>query len=392
MINNQALTIRTFFLNFGPQHPAAHGVLRLILEVSGEIIKNVTVNIGLLHRGTEKLLEYKTLSQGLPYFDRLDYVSVLAQEHAFCLAVESNLGISVPKRASLIRVLGEELTRILNHIMGLTTHALDVGAMTPFLWGFEEREKIMSLCEMLSGSRVHMGYFCIGGVMKDLPANFLKTVYQFTVGFISRLNELEDLLAENRIWQGRLVGIGNIVYSEGLNYYASGPMLRASGGVWDLRKTTPYEMYSQLTFSVPVGLQGDSYDRFLIRIEEMRQSILIVQQVVNNFSNYSKSSLIGSNTLGNKETMESLILKFKNLLGADYKGLLVEGYTSLEAPKGETGVYLALDGSVTPNRCKITSPAYRHLQMLPYMANGLYISDIVTIIGTQDIVFGEVDR
>lgn len=249
----------------------------------------------------------------------------------------------------------------------------------------------MSLCEMLSGSRVHMGYFCLGGVMKDMPSNFLKSVHQFVIGFISRLNELEDLLAENRIWQGRLVGIGNLTYSQGLEYCASGPMMRASGGSWDLRKTVPYEVYSDLMFSIPLGLKGDSYDRFLVRIEEMRQSIKIIQQVINSFSFFSPS-LDGGLYRKTTGSMEFIIAKFKSSLGANTAGCLVENYCSLEAPKGETGVYLALDGSLTPNRCKITSPAYKHLQALPAMSSGLYISDVVTIIGTQDIVFGEVDR
>lgn len=382
-------------MNFGPQHPAAHGVLRLVLELDGEVVERADPHIGLLHRGTEKLIEYKTYLQALPYFDRLDYVSMMAQEHGYSLAVEKLLKTEVPLRAQYIRVLFSEITRILNHLLAITTHALDVGAMTPFLWAFEEREKLMEFYERVSGARMHAAYIRPGGVNEDLPRGLCDDIYSWSLQFPSRLDEIEELLTDNRIWKQRLVNIGIVPLSLAHNLSFSGVMLRGSGLPWDLRKSEPYEVYSSLDFSIPIGKSGDCYDRYLVRMEEMRQSLGIILQCLNfiplgeiktddrKISPPSRSDM--------KLSMESLIHHFKFFSEGSFvpSG---ETYTSIEAPKGEFGVYLVSNGTNKPYRCKIKAPGFSHLQGLNTMAKGHMIADVVTIIGTQDIVFGEVDR
>lgn len=389
--------IKNFTLNFGPQHPAAHGVLRLVLELDGEVVVNVDPHIGLLHRGTEKLIEHKNYLQALPYFDRLDYVSMMAQEHGYSLAVEQLLGIVdlVPLRARYIRVIFLELTRILNHLLAVTTHAMDVGALTPFLWAFEEREKLMEFYERVSGARMHAAYIRPGGVSQDIPLGFLDDVYLFINQFSYRLNEIEELLSGNRIWKYRLADIGTINLEVALNYGFSGVLLRGSGLMWDLRKNISYELYDSLDFKIPVGINGDCFDRFLIRVEEMRQSLSIIYQCINNIpsglikiDDY-KYTGVPRNLL--KYDMESLIHHFKFYT----EGFAVpEGkvYTSVEAPKGEFGVFLISDNTNKPYRCHIKAPGLLHLQGLHEMSVGHLMADVVTIIGTQDIVFGEVDR
>jgi len=387
--------VKTFTINFGPQHPAAHGVLRLILELDGEVVLNADPHIGLLHRGTEKLIEYKSYTQALPYFDRLDYVSMMSQEHTYSLAVEKLMALKVPTRASSIRVLFLEITRILNHLLAVGCHAMDVGAMTPFLWAFEEREKLMEFYERVSGARMHAAYIRPGGVSQDLPLGFLDDVYLFINQFNFRLDEIEEMLTTNRIWKERLVDIGVVSSKDAIAWGFSGVMLRGSGIPWDLRKSQPYESYSEYSFNVPVGNTGDCYDRYLIRIEEMRESLKIISQVIQKIpegltkSSDFKVSIPGRSEL--KSSMEAMINHFKLFS----EGLVVptsETYTSTEAPKGEFGVYLISNGSEKPYRCKIKAPGFGHLQALNFMAKGHMIADVVTIIGTQDIVFGEVDR
>ncbi len=387
--------VKNFSLNFGPQHPAAHGVLRLLLDLEGEVVHRADPHIGLLHRGTEKLIEYKTYLQALPYFDRLDYVSMMVQEHAFSLSVESLLNIDIPLRAKYIRVIFSELTRILNHLLALTTHALDVGALTPFLWGFEERELIMNFYERVSGARMHAAYIRPGGVDQDLPLNLLDDIYRFCYQFSNRLDEIEILLTKNRIWRERLVDIGVVSYQNCFEYSFSGVMLRGSGLGWDLRKTIPYEIYSLLEFNIPVGLNGDCYDRYLIRVYEMRESLKILYQCLNNIpvgpikTLNKKISPPSRNIM--KNSMEGLIHHFKLFS----EGFLIQknnSYISVEAPKGEFGVFLFSDNSNKPYRCRIRAPGFFHLQGLDFMSKGHMLADVVTIIGTQDIVFGEVDR
>ena len=387
--------IKNFTINFGPQHPAAHGVLRLVLELDGEVVQRADPHVGLLHRGTEKLIEYKNYSQALPYFDRLDYVSMMAQEHAYSLAVENLLNINIPLRAKFIRVIFLEITRILNHIMAVTTHAMDVGALSPFLWSFEERERLMEFYERVSGARMHAAYIRPGGVNYDLPLGLLDDIYAFISGFGTRIDEMEEMLTENRIWKQRLVNIGVVTLSDALKWGFSGPMLRGSGLNWDLRKIDKYEIYDLLNFNIPVGSNGDCYDRFLIRIEEMRQSLSIIYQCLNliplgNFK-LDNSKLINSSRSLLKNNMESLIHHFK-YYSEGYSILKNETYVRVEAPKGEFGVYLLSDGTNKPYRCRIKSPGFLHLQGLDFMSKGHLIADVVTIIGTQDIVFGEVDR
>jgi NADH dehydrogenase (ubiquinone) Fe-S protein 2 len=393
----QVLKLKNFTSNFGPQHPAAHGVLRLILELDGEIVRSSDPHIGLLHRGTEKLIEYKTYLQALPYFDRLDYVSMMAQEHGYSLAVEYLLGCVdfVPLRARYIRVLFLEITRLLNHLLAITTHALDVGALTPFLWAFEEREKLMEFYERVSGARMHAAYIRPGGVSEDLPIGLLNDIYLFIKNFSYRLNEIEELLSVNRIWKYRLVDIGIVTLKDAFNYGFSGVMLRGSGFEWDLRKNVSYEIYDKLDFDIPVGLKGDCYDRFLIRIEEMRQSIKIIYQCLNNIQ-------CGSYKLFDFK----YILNFRNYIKFDMKSLIhhfkyysegfivIDGmvYSAVEAPKGEFGVFLVSDNTNMPYRCHIKAPGFLHLQGLNFMSMNHLLADVVTIIGTQDIVFGEVDR
>jgi len=387
--------IKNFTINFGPQHPAAHGVLRLVLELNGELVERADPHIGLLHRGTEKLIEHKTYLQALPYFDRLDYVSMMSQEHSYCLAVEKLLKCNVPLRAQYIRVIFAELTRILNHLLAVGCHAMDVGAMTPFLWAFEEREKLMEFYERASGARMHAAYFRPGGVNMDLPKGLLNDIYIFSEQFNLRLNEIEDMLTENRIWKQRLVDIGTVKVKDAYDWGFSGVMLRGSGVKWDLRKMQPYEIYDQLDFSIPTGNNGDCYDRYLIRIFEMRESLKIIFQCINNIPNglikIDDTKITPPKRSDLKQSMESLIHHFMHYA----QGFSVptgETYTASEAPKGEFGVYLVSNGSNRPYRCKIKAPGFAHLQAIDFMAKGHMIADVVTIIGTQDIVFGEVDR
>jgi len=387
--------IKHIILNFGPQHPSAHGVLRLILELDGEIIVKADPHIGLLHRGTEKLIEYKTYWQALPYFDRLDYVSMMAQEHLFSSSIEQLINCSIPYRAKYIRVIFLELTRILNHLLSITTHAIDVGALTPLLWAFEEREKIMEFYERVSGARMHTAYIKPGGVNFDIPIGLINDIYIFIKQFNSRVNELEELLTNNRIWKQRLVDIATINYREAIELGLTGVLARGSGLDWDIRKKSSYEIYKQITFTIPLGENGDCYDRYLIRIYEMRQSISIIKQCLDKIPNGLVK--INDNKITNpsrnrmQKSMESLIHHFKLYSEGMYvkQGHL---YNCVEAPKGETGIYIISDGSNRPYRCKIKTPGFIHLQALNHMANGHMIADLVTIIGTQDIVFGEIDR
>ena len=387
--------IKNFILNFGPQHPAAHGVLRLILELNGEVIEKADPHIGLLHRGTEKLIEYKTYTQALPYFDRLDYVSMMAQEQTYSIACERLLNIIVPLRAQYIRVIFCEITRILNHILGITTHALDVGAMTPFLWLFEEREKLMEFYERVSGARLHAAYIRPGGVSQDLPLGFLNDLYSFVKVFIKTLSEVEELLNTSRIWKQRLVNIGILTKKETLDLGCSGVMLRGSGVNWDLRKSNTYDAYNKINFNVYVGKNGDCFDRYLIRIAEMKESCSIILQSI---SLLEEGAIINKNYKIKtpprallKFSMESLIHHFK-LFTEGFSINKNEIYVATEAPKGEFGVYLVSNGTNKPFRCKIKAPGFAHLQTLDFISKGHMIADVVTIIGTLDIVFGEVDR
>ena len=387
--------LKNFTINFGPQHPAAHGVLRLVLELDGETITYADPHIGLLHRGTEKLIESKNYLQALPYFDRLDYVSMMVQEHCYSLAVESLCNLEIPIRASYIRVLFSEITRILNHLLAVSCHALDVGALTPLLWAFEEREKLMEFYERVSGARMHASYVRPGGVALDLPKGLLDDIYSFVQQFSARIDEIEELLTHNRIWKQRLVDVGVVTYNTALLWGFTGVMLRGSGVSWDLRKDRPYEIYNQLAFNVPKGSVGDCYDRYLIRIQEMRESLSIIQQTINKMPEGSVKVCDSKYTAPSrghmKNDMESLIHHFKYYT----EGITVpkgQIYTAVEAPKGEFGVFLVSDGSAKPYRCKIRAPDFAHLQGLNEMAVGHMLADVVTIIGTQDIVFGSVDR
>ena len=383
-------------LNFGPQHPAAHGVLRLVLELDGETVLRADPHIGLLHRGTEKLIEYKTYLQALPYFDRLDYVSMMAQEHGYCLAVENLLKCKVPLRAKYIRVIFSEITRILNHLLAVTTHALDVGALTPFLWGFEEREKLMEFYERVSGARMHAAYFRPGGVSQDLPLGLLDDIFYFCNQFLYRIAEIEDLLTANRIWKQRLVDVGVVGYKQALDWGFSGVMLRGSGVLWDLRVNEPYEVYNSLNFLVPTGKKGDCYDRYLIRVEEMKQSVNIILQCLDlipktGFVKVDDRKISPPSRAFMKFSMESLIHHFK-LFSEGYNIKSEESYAVIEAPKGEFGVYVKSDGTNRPSRCRIKAPGFMHLQALDFMSKYHLLADVVTVIGTQDIVFGEIDR
>ena len=387
--------IKNFNINFGPQHPAAHGVLRLVVELSGESIVRSEPHIGLLHRGTEKLIEYKNFVQALPYFDRLDYVSIIAQEHAYCLAIENLLNLHVPLRARYIRTLFLEITRLLNHLLAVSTHALDVGALTPFLWAFEEREKLIEFYERVSGARMHAAYFRPGGVYQDLPSGFIEDLISFCQNFGKRIDEFEEILTNNRIWKNRLIGVGIVSYEDALNYGFSGPMLRGSGIGWDVRKAMPYEVYSNVDFSIFVGTYGDCYDRYLIRLYEMRESIYIINQLVNQlpsgFVKVDDRKVTPPSRAFIKFSIESLIHHFK-LYSEGFSIPKSQTYVSVEAPKGEFGVYLSSDGTSRPSRCRIRAPGFFHLQGLDFMSKGHMLADLVTIIGTQDIVFGEVDR
>ena len=392
---NANSVVKNFSLNFGPQHPAAHGVLRLVVELAGEAVLRAEPHIGLLHRGTEKLIEYKTYVQGLPYFDRLDYVSIMAQEHAYCLAIENLLDLQVPLRAKYLRVLFLELTRLMNHLLAVSTHALDVGALTPFLWVFEEREKLMEFYERVSGARIHAAYFRPGGVYLDVPDGLLSDIYDFSKLFKQRLDEVEEMLTGNRIWKNRLIGVGVVDYKTALGFGFSGPMLRGSGVAWDIRKVAPYEVYENINFNIFVGQYGDCYDRYLIRLYEMRESLRLIDQTLLNLPDgYVKSDdkkVTPPSRAFIKFSMESLIHHFK-LYTEGFSVPPGETYVSVEAPKGEFGVYLLADGSTRPQRCRIRAPGFYHLQAIEFMSKGHMLADVVTIIGTQDIVFGEVDR
>jgi len=386
---------RNFTLNFGPQHPAAHGVLRLVLELNGEIILKADPHIGLLHRGTEKLIEYKNYIQALPYFDRLDYVSMMAQEHTYSLAIEKLCKLNISKRAQFIRTIFLEITRLLNHLLAVGCHSMDVGAMTPFLWFFEEREKLMEFYERVSGARMHAAYIRPGGISLDLPLGLLDDLYVFIKQFSVRLNEAEEMLTSNRIWKERLVDIGIVSTKDAINLGFSGVMLRGSGICWDLRKSNPYEIYDQLNFSIPIGNSGDCYDRYLIRIEEMRQSLKIINQCIdllpNGLIKTNNYKFVVPSRINMKSSMEAVIHHFK-LFSEGFIVPFGETQIFTEAPKGEFGIYLLANNTEKPYRCKIKAPGFVHLQALNFMAKDHMIADVVTIIGTQDIVFGEVDR
>jgi len=393
--------VKNLTLNFGPQHPAAHGVLRLVLFLDGEIVNRVDAHIGLLHRGTEKLIEYKTYTQALPYFDRLDYVSMMAQEHAFSLAIENLLKCKIPFKAKIVRVLFCEITRILNHLLALTTHAMDVGALTPFLWGFEEREKLMEFYERVCGARLHANFIRPGGVSQDLPQGLLEDIFLFAEQFSLRIDEIKDMLTNNRIWRQRLIDVGIVTKSQAFDWAFSGVMLRGSGVLWDLRLIEAYDNYNLFDFSIPVGLNGDCYDRYLIRVEEMRESISIIFQSINILKylddNSNSSFIVDNHKIAPpsrsfmKFYMESLIHHFK-LYSEGFIVPKEETYSVVEAPKGEFGVFLVSNNSNRPYRCRIKSPGFLHLQGLDFMCKGLFLADLVTIIGTQDLVFGEIDR
>ena len=392
-------TVRNFSINFGPQHPAAHGVLRLVLELDGEVVTRVDPHIGLLHRGTEKLIEYKTYLQAVPYFDRLDYVAPMNQEHAFALAVEKLLGISVPKRAQLIRVLYSEIGRLLSHLLNITTQALDVGALTPPLWGFEEREKLMVFYERASGSRMHAAFIRPGGVHQDLPQKLIDDIDHFCDAHPKVLDNIETLLTENRIFKQRNVDIGVVSLEQCFAWGFSGVMVRGSGAAWDLRKAQPYECYSEMDFDIPIGKNGDNYDRYLIRVQEMRESVKIMKQCVALLNSTAGQGPISSSDgkivppkrAEMKRSMEALIHHFK-LYTEGYKVPEGEVYAAVEAPKGEFGVYLVSDGSNKPYRCKLRAPGFAHLQAMDFMCRGHMLADVSAVLGSLDIVFGEVDR
>ncbi len=391
--------VRNFTINFGPQHPAAHGVLRMVLELDGEIVQRVDPHIGLLHRGTEKLIEHKTYMQAVPYFDRLDYVAPMNQEHAFCLAAEKLLGIELPKRGQLIRVLYSEIGRLLSHILNITTQALDIGALTPPVWGFEEREKLMGFYERACGARLHAAYFRVGGVHQDLPNELLDDIWDFCEPYLKFVDDLHGLLTENRIFKQRMVDIGVVKLEDAWNRAFSGVMVRGSGAAWDLRKAQPYECYSEMEFDVPVGKHGDSYDRYLIRMEEMCQSIRIMQQCLEKLRgpegqgpvSVVDNKIIPPKRGEMKRSMESLIHHFK-LYTEGFHVPAGEVYAAVEAPKGEFGVYLVADGTNKPYKCKIRAPGYAHLSAMDFLCRGHMLADVSCIMGTLDIVFGEVDR
>jgi len=390
---------RNFTINFGPQHPAAHGVLRLVLELDGEIVERADPHIGLLHRGTEKLIEYKTYLQALPYFDRLDYVAPMNQEHPFCLAVERLLRLPVPKRGQLIRVLYSEIGRLLSHLLNITTQALDVGALTPPLWGFEEREKLMVFYERASGARMHANYFRVGGVHQDLPPELLDDIWNFCDPFLKVCDDLEGLLTENRIFKQRNVDIAVVELEDAWARGFSGVMVRASGAAWDLRKAQPYECYSELDFDIPVGKHGDCYDRYLVRMEEMRQSVGIMKQCLTKLRSTEGQGpvisedhkIVPPRRSEMKRSMEALIEHFK-LYTEGHRVPAGEVYAAVEAPKGEFGVYLVSDGSNRPYKCKIRAPSFAHLQAIEFLSRGHMLADVSAIIGSLDIVFGEIDR
>lgn len=391
--------LRNFTINFGPEHPSAHGVLRLVLELDGEIVQRADPHIGLLHRGTEKLIEHKTYLQAVPYFDRLDYVSPMNQEHAYALAVEKLLGIKVPYRGQLVRVLFAEIGRILNHLLGITTSALDVGALTPPLWGFEEREKLMIFYERASGARMHAAYFRPGGVHQDLPQDLIDDIEAWLDPFLKVVDDLNTLLTDNRIFKQRNVDIGVVSLEDAWKWGFSGVMVRGSGAAWDLRKAQPYECYDELDFDIPVGKTGDCYARYLIRMEEMRQSVKIIRQVIAKLNSdegkgpvsATDNKVVPPKRGEMKRSMEALIHHFK-LYTEGYKVPEGEVFAAVEAPKGEFGVYLVSDGTNKPYRCKIKAPGFAHLSAMDFISKGHMLADVSAIIGSLDIVFGEVDR
>jgi NADH-quinone oxidoreductase subunit D len=391
--------LRNFTINFGPQHPAAHGVLRLVLELDGEVVTRVDPHIGLLHRGTEKLIEHKTYMQNIPYFDRLDYVAPMNQEHAFCLAIERLLGLEVPRRGQLIRVLYSEIGRLLSHLLNVTTQALDVGALTPPLWGFEEREKLMVFYERASGSRMHANYFRAGGVHQDLPQKLIDDIWNFCEHHPKALDDIEGLLTANRIFKQRNVDIGVVTLEDCFAWGFSGVMVRGSGAAWDLRKAQPYECYAELDFDIPVGKNGDCYDRYLIRMEEMRQSVRIMKQCIERLNapegqgpvSADDGKVVPPRRSEMKRSMEALIHHFK-LYTEGYHVPPGEVYAAVEAPKGEFGVYLVSDGTNKPYRCKLRAPSFAHLQAMDYMCRGHMLADVSAVLGSIDIVFGEIDR
>jgi NADH-quinone oxidoreductase subunit D len=392
-------SVRNFTINFGPQHPAAHGVLRLVLELDGEIVERVDPHIGLLHRGTEKLIEHKTYLQAVPYFDRLDYVAPMNQEHAFCLAVERLLEIEVPRRGQLIRVLYAEIGRLLSHLLNVTTWAMDVGALTPPLWGFEEREKLMVFYERASGSRMHAAYFRPGGVHQDLPPKLIDDIEAFCDPFLKVVDDLDRLVTGNRIFKQRNVGIAVVNLADAWNWGFSGVMVRSCGAAWDLRKAQPYECYDEMQFDIPVGKHGDCYDRYLIRMEEMRQSVRIMKQCITKLREprgqgpvvNEDHKIVPPKRSEMKRSMEALIHHFK-LYTEGYHVPAGEVYAAVEAPKGEFGVYLVSDGSNKPYKCKIRAPGFAHMQAMDFLCRGHMLADVSAVLGAIDIVFGEVDR
>ena len=391
--------IRNFNINFGPQHPAAHGVLRLVLELDGEVVERVDPHIGLLHRGTEKLIEHKTYLQAIGYFDRLDYVAPMNQEHAFCLAAEKLLGLDVPRRAQLIRVLYSEIGRILSHLLNVTTQAMDVGALTPPLWGFEEREKLMVFYERASGSRMHAKYFRMGGVHQDLPPKLIDDIYAWCDPFLKVVEDIDILLTENRIFKQRNVDIGVVSLDDAFALGFSGVMVRGSGAAWDLRKAQPYECYADLDFDIPIGKNGDCYDRYLIRMQEMRESTKIMKQCCERLISAEgqgphvteNKKVVPPKRAEMKRSMEALIHHFK-LYTEGFHVPAGEVYAAVEAPKGEFGVYLVADGSNKPYRCKIRAPGFPHLAAMDFINRGHMLADVSAILGSLDIVFGEIDR
>ncbi|WKL56589.1 NADH-quinone oxidoreductase subunit D [Asticcacaulis sp. ZE23SCel15] len=396
-LTRQSFDDRKFTINFGPQHPAAHGVLRLVLDLDGEVVERVDPHIGLLHRGTEKLMEYRTYLQNIPYFDRLDYVAPMNQEHAFCLAIEKLLGVDVPKRAQLIRVLFSEIGRVLNHLLNITTQAMDVGALTPPLWGFEEREKLMVFYERACGARLHANYFRPGGVHQDLTPELIDDIEQWCKEFPRALNDIESLVTENRIFKQRNVDIGVVSVQEAFDWGFSGVMIRGSGVEWDLRKSQPYECYDELDFDIVIGKNGDCWDRYLCRVEEMRVSVSLMQQCIDKLRVTPGDVLSTDHKITPprraemKNSMEALIHHFK-LYTEGFKTPEGEVYACVEAPKGEFGVYLVSDGTNKPYKCKIRAPGFAHLQAMDWMNRGHMLADVSAILGSLDIVFGEVDR
>ncbi|OHC75889.1 MAG: NADH dehydrogenase [Rhodospirillales bacterium RIFCSPLOWO2_12_FULL_58_28] len=387
--------IKNYTLNFGPQHPAAHGVLRLVLEMDGEVVERADPHIGLLHRGTEKLIESKTYVRAVPYFDRLDYVSPQNQEHAYALAVEKLLGIEAPPRGQYIRVLYAEIGRLLNHIFTVCAYAMDIGAMTPMLWGFEERERLMEFCERVSGARMHMAYFRPGGVAFDMPDGLAEDIAAWCERFPKVMDDIESLLTENRIFKQRSVDIGAVTAEQALDWGFSGPNLRAAGVPWDLRKSQPYDVYEKMDFDIAVGTHGDCYDRYLVRLLEIRESIKIVKQCLEKMPSgpvkTDNRKISPPPRAEMKTSMESMIHHFK-LSSEGYHVQKGETYTAVEAPKGEFAVYLISDGSNRPYRCKIRTPGFAHLQSMDMLSKGHMLADVVANLGSLDIVFGEVDR